>query len=96
MMKLSWILNLWYWMMLIWNVVTTVLGILGGVSEINAAGLVEEGKYERFHNVINREWSLKFPELNGENFPFVVPDVQIPRNKMSDFPTCYSNQFNNF
>ncbi len=73
-----------------------MLGILGGVSEINAAGLIAEGKYNRFYNVINREWNLKFPTLSGENLPFVVPDAQIPRDKMSDFPTCYSNQFNNF
>jgi hypothetical protein len=72
--------------------VTTVLGMLGGVHQINGKGLVAEDKFDRFYKVITREWNLKFPVLSGENLPFLLPEVQIPRNKLPDFPTCDSSQ----
>ncbi|KAK5576401.1 hypothetical protein RB653_007544 [Dictyostelium firmibasis] len=69
--------------------ITTVLSMLGGISNINLQFLKSNGLFERFSTVIDREWSLAFPNLNGENLPFMYPtqDVTIPKI-LNDFTNC--------
>lgn len=63
--------------------------MLGGISNINLQILKSNGLFERFSTVIDREWSLAFPNLNGENLPFMYPsrDVTIPKI-LNDFTNC--------
>ncbi|KAM9972183.1 hypothetical protein ACTFIW_003540 [Dictyostelium discoideum] len=73
--------------------ITTVLSMLGGISNINLQFLKSNGLFERFSTVIDREWSLAFPNLNGENLPFMYPsqDVTIPKI-LNDFTNCTLNK----
>jgi len=68
--------------------ITTVLGMLGGFSAITAAGLKEEGKYDRFYYIVEREWSRVFTSLSGENLPFALPTATIPHTTLGDFTNC--------
>ncbi|EGC39213.1 hypothetical protein DICPUDRAFT_75224 [Dictyostelium purpureum] len=69
--------------------ITTVLSMLGGVSEINYNYLQLNSNFSRFYDIINREWSLAFPQLNGESLPFMYPNNEIPTNdKLKDFTSC--------
>ena len=51
-------------------------------------GLKAEGKFERFHSVISREWGRVFTVLHGEHLDFMLPTNQIPTNSLGDFTTC--------
>lgn len=67
--------------------ITNVVSMLGGVGEIVKQGLIRDQKLERFSNVIDKEWNLAFPEMNGENIPFYGPTMDIPTKNL-DFLNC--------
>ncbi|KYQ92213.1 hypothetical protein DLAC_07059 [Tieghemostelium lacteum] len=67
--------------------ITGVLGILGGISDMNSRYLEKHDLYDRFYDVIDREWSLKFPDIIGENIPLMTPNVQVPL-VLHDFTDC--------
>eukprot|EP01133_Synstelium_polycarpum_P011003 gene11003-12823_t len=64
-----------------------MFSMMGGAVDLNRQGLTLDGKMTRFMDVINREWSLVFNELEGENLDFMMPQVQIPM-VLSDYTTC--------
>lgn len=70
--------------------VTTLVAMLGGVGNVISQGLSKnEGKLlERFQYVVNREYSLAFPQLNGETLPFGIPQISIPTSTLGSFSTC--------
>jgi len=67
---------------------TTVLAILGGIAPINREVLKRDNTYARFYEIVNREWTAKFPTLMGESLPLAVPTVPIPAGRLPDFPDC--------
>jgi len=67
--------------------ITTLLSIVGGLADINSIYLTIDSKIDRFQYIINREWSLAFPNLQGEDLPFMFPQVQTPM-KLNDFTMC--------
>ncbi len=61
---------------------------MGGIADIIEERLKIDGTYQRFYDVVNREWSRVFKDpLNGENLPFVPPTTAVPQ-KMEDFTAC--------
>jgi hypothetical protein len=62
--------------------------MVGGVYDIVERGLHADGTYDRFHEVVHREWSRVFPHLSGEELPFMLPSATIPVNNLPDFTTC--------
>ncbi|EFA78326.1 hypothetical protein PPL_08977 [Heterostelium album PN500] len=67
--------------------ITTVLAMMGGAVDLNRNGLTVDNKINRFYQVIEREWTLAFPVLNGENIDFQLPPVSVPK-VLNDFTTC--------
>lgn len=69
--------------------ITTLCGILGGISDITREVLKQDHKYEIFVQRVNYEWNRVFDELHGEDLPFAVPSVNIPYpSSLGDFSTC--------
>lgn len=70
--------------------ITSVVAMVGGVSDIVERGLKKDGTFDRFAYVIDREWSRVFPSLKGENIPFALPSSTIPVDgvPIANFPTC--------
>eukprot|EP01114_Cavostelium_apophysatum_P006357 TRINITY_DN1762_c0_g1_i1.p1 TRINITY_DN1762_c0_g1~~TRINITY_DN1762_c0_g1_i1.p1 ORF type:complete len:513 (+),score=91.94 TRINITY_DN1762_c0_g1_i1:144-1682(+) len=68
--------------------VTSLVGMLGGISNITSTQMMQDGVYDRFTFVVNREYSLKFPSLKGESIPFGLPSLSIPTDFLGYFPTC--------
>ncbi|EGG13816.1 hypothetical protein DFA_11577 [Cavenderia fasciculata] len=75
--------------------ITTVLAMMGGLSNLNRQVMSADGTLVRFLQVIQREWSLKFPEpLQGTDLPFMYPSTQIP-HILNDFTTSNQSITNN-
>lgn len=71
--------------------ITTVLGLLGGIGELNKRALQRANKYADFVTVIKREYDMVFGrlELQGEDLPFAKPNVKVPEDQLSDWElTC--------
>eukprot|EP01132_Coremiostelium_polycephalum_P011343 gene11343-13890_t len=67
---------------------TTVLAMMGGLADINQQFLDNDEKLDRFQYVINREWSLVFPDpLSGTDLPFMYPQESIPL-VLNDLTSC--------
>jgi len=67
--------------------ITSAVAMLGGVADIVAKGLKSDGVYDRFTSVVQREWSLAFPSLVGEDLAFATPQAAIPTT-LGDFSEC--------
>eukprot|EP01087_Luapelamoeba_hula_P010238 TRINITY_DN2706_c0_g1_i1.p1 TRINITY_DN2706_c0_g1~~TRINITY_DN2706_c0_g1_i1.p1 ORF type:complete len:330 (+),score=52.71 TRINITY_DN2706_c0_g1_i1:430-1419(+) len=67
--------------------ITTVLAMLGGITDMTRECLKRDNTYERFYTIVEREWTLKFPTLEGEHLPFAHPSRELPQI-LSDFPDC--------
>jgi len=75
--------------------ITTVLAMLGGVGPVVERGLraerdhsADQSAFDRFVSVANREHALVFGRLEdvkGDEFDFMVPNVAIPTDKLSDW-----------
>ena len=70
--------------------ITTVISIMGGLSDIISKKLRKTNAYEKFINIINKEWSLKLKTLKGEEIGFALPSVTFPKGR-EDFVTCRLN-----
>jgi hypothetical protein len=68
--------------------IPTLVAAIGGVTDITAAIMKQDGVYDRFYKIIDQEWSRVFPTLHGEDLPLCVPRKQIPVDALSDFTTC--------
>lgn len=63
--------------MLTWDSkITTVIGMLGGFADAVTRGLDEEGLLFQFYDVVNTEWSKKFPTINGLDVDFALPNFK--------------------
>jgi hypothetical protein len=51
-------------------------------------GLEKDNLLDRFRYVVNREYSLAFPVLNGETLPFGIPQNSIPTSVLGTFSKC--------
>lgn len=58
-----------------------------GIRSSLEAILKEQNKFSRFSDVVNREYSLKFPTLLGEDIPFGLPTKSVP-SVLPDFTDC--------
>jgi len=67
--------------------ITTILAAAGGVQGLTRKILIKHGHYDRFTEIVNREWSRVFPSLRGEEKSFVPPSVNIP-NILPEFAAC--------
>lgn len=75
--------------------ITTVVAMLGGIASISEKFMKEDIQtvvnntlYKRFEEVINREYLLKFPRLEGEHIPFGLPNTVISHKHLKDFSLC--------
>lgn len=76
--------------MVTWDAkITTMLGLAGGVSNQIALKMTTDGVLQTFLDIVQREWSAVFTNVQGSNLPFALPEVSIPTNKgRKDFTTC--------
>jgi hypothetical protein len=72
--------------------ITTVIGIMGGITDIIAAKMKKDLVYDKFVDIVNKEWAMVFTELSGESVAFALPNVQIPKGR-DDFITCRLNVY---
>ena len=49
--------------------------------------MLDSGSYDRFVEVVDREWTRVFPTLKGEDLPFCLPTASVPKG-VSDFTLC--------
>ncbi len=58
---------------------TSCLAMLGGVGWLNEQALSADGVLSDFTAVVEKEWSLVFPDaLSAPSVPWVVPSTTIP------------------
>eukprot|EP01100_Stratorugosa_tubuloviscum_P003840 TRINITY_DN1933_c0_g1_i1.p1 TRINITY_DN1933_c0_g1~~TRINITY_DN1933_c0_g1_i1.p1 ORF type:complete len:572 (-),score=276.31 TRINITY_DN1933_c0_g1_i1:76-1743(-) len=67
--------------------ISTLAAMIGGISHFTRFALQLDGQYLRFCQIVEREWTLAFPYLNGELAPFLLPTIQI-QNNLQDFIDC--------
>jgi len=67
--------------------ITTVVAMLGGITEIVRSAMIEDGTYSRFLNIVDREWGRVFRNFEGEQIPFQAPSTEI-LNVLGNFTTC--------
>ena len=46
--------------------ITTVLAIIGGNTDLNRNFLKENGKYEEFYSIVEREYETQIPHISGK------------------------------
>ncbi len=68
--------------------ITSVVAMLGGVAPINERVMRQQNVYDRFHDIVDREWSRVFTTLRGENLEFKEPSAIVPCVGQCDFTTC--------
>jgi len=70
--------------------VTTVLAVLGGISNLTSEALQQQYivQYRRFMMIVKREYSMAFPTLDGTDIELALPTVSIPTNIMGYFTGC--------
>jgi hypothetical protein len=74
--------------LLTWDAkITSVLAMLGGMGEITEGYLHQDGLWDTFHSIVDREYSRAFPVLHGEALPFGLPKSAGPTN-LVDFTNC--------
>jgi len=67
--------------------ITTLCAMVGGVSDLVEEVLQLEDKYNRFYDVVDREWNRVFQDIKGENLEFKLPRSSIP-HQLNDFTDC--------
>lgn len=68
--------------------ITTLVSMLGGISNITQEVMKKDNVYDRFYSVIDREWSRVFDTLEGEDVPFGIPISMSIQSDFGDFSTC--------
>ncbi|KAF2244423.1 putative GPI anchored protein [Trematosphaeria pertusa] len=70
--------------------VTTVAAILGGVTDLVRDKMKEDGIYDTFVEVSQREYTLAFGDrLEGEDVELCLPNVGVPdTGKVVDYESC--------
>ena len=67
--------------------ITTVLAMLGGITDIIRDQLKIENKYQKFNQIVEKEWSRVFQDIRGEKLDFEFPSKKLP-NVMKNFKNC--------
>ncbi|CAI7565174.1 unnamed protein product [Penicillium glandicola] len=68
--------------------VTTVVAILGGVSDFVRQRMKAENVYDEFVDIIETEYSRVFTHLKGEDVDFCLPQETVPDVGLVDFTFC--------
>uniref|UniRef100_A0A8H7K666 Endo-beta-1,2-glucanase SGL domain-containing protein n=1 Tax=Bionectria ochroleuca TaxID=29856 RepID=A0A8H7K666_BIOOC len=68
--------------------VLTVVSILGGVGDLARERMQADGVYDEFIRIAEREYSMAFGDLKGEDIELCLPNVQIPDRGLKDFTHC--------
>ncbi|CAM1502473.1 Fc.00g044570.m01.CDS01 [Cosmosporella sp. VM-42] len=68
--------------------VTTVVALLGGVTDLVRERMKADGIYEDFIKIAHREYSLVFDELKGEDVELCLPKENVPDGGLKDFTAC--------
>jgi hypothetical protein len=68
--------------------ITTILAMLGGISQYVREGLIKEGRYDRFYSIVDREWRRAFPTIRGTTLLLILPNATIVSDRLSDFTLC--------
>eukprot|EP01133_Synstelium_polycarpum_P013884 gene13884-16378_t len=66
---------------------TGLVSLLGGIGNIVKAGLIKDGKYNRFVDKLNSTYATEFTSFVGDQVPMAYPEVTIPQT-LGDFTTC--------
>lgn len=69
---------------------TTVNGLLGGVTSLVRSKMQRDGVYDEFVQVMQREYEMVFGpgSLRGSNAPYCLPAESVPDTGLVDFTTC--------
>jgi hypothetical protein len=67
--------------------ITTVIGMMGGLSDLVARKMQGDSIYEPFVEKIDFEWGLVFGNITDEGVGYALPKTTIP-HKRADFTTC--------
>jgi len=67
--------------------ITTVLAILNGTRGILERFLVKAKLADEFTSIIEREYSLAFPTIDGNWMDLTAPGIQIKEGR-NDFTSC--------
>ena len=75
--------------------VTTLAALLGGVGEFVKAKMQDEGIYDTFINILEREYGMVFGKasgitLVGEDVEMCLPNFAVPVVNVTDFTMCHS------
>ncbi|KAI2760410.1 CAZyme family GH162 [Penicillium roqueforti] len=68
--------------------VTTVVAILGGVTDLVRQKMKADHVYDEFVDIIETEYSRVFKHLKGENVDLCLPHVAVPDSGLDDFTLC--------
>lgn len=70
--------------------VTTINGLLGGVTSLVRAKMQSDGVYDTFLQVAASEHEHIFGKapLEGSDAPFCLPQASVPDTGLEDFTTC--------
>lgn len=68
--------------------ITTVNGLLGGVSGYVREKMKSDGIYGEFLQITQREYGMVFKELKGENVALCLPNAKIPDRGLVDYTNC--------
>lgn len=70
--------------------VTTINGLLGGVTSLVRAKMQREGVYEEFIQVVQEEYEMVFGKepLHGSHVSYCLPADSVPDTGLEDFTTC--------
>ncbi|KAJ5214340.1 hypothetical protein N7449_001509 [Penicillium cf. viridicatum] len=68
--------------------VTTVVAILGGVTDFVRQKMKADNVYDEFVDIIEAEYSRVFTDLKGEDVDFCLPQETVPDVGLVDFTLC--------
>ena len=72
------------------NLSTSVLSLLGGLGDITQTALRDEEMWERFEQVVEREYGLVFGSgpLPGSLVEYALPNALVPTRVLGNFTHC--------
>ncbi|RDB22231.1 hypothetical protein Hypma_010743 [Hypsizygus marmoreus] len=72
---------------------TTVNGLLGGVTSLVRTRMQRERVYDEFIRIVKKEYEIVFGSnpLKGRDVPYCLPSVLVPDMGLVDFTSCYAS-----
>lgn len=70
---------------------TTVNGLLGGVTSLVRAKMQRDGVYGEFIDVVRKEYGLVFGHtfLEAVGTEYCLPTATVPDTRLRDFTSCF-------